>query len=1274
MHARPAAGARAARLLGLLVLAVALTSSSANAGQYSASNDLKHHVMKRSPNDSVNDKYKLGPDNDDFLEEQVSATEDSVSASGDEKIDELKNTSDSSEVSSAKRDLEAALAVQPAADNEQRSARPDNPTTPFPINEPSLSRRSARPDDTITTTTVPIAEPTLTNTDDLENSSLDHGSNSTGTPAYSILAESSKNSSRRQSDQQRPVESDSIYETGYKPTDKNDKNWDNLKNPHALQPIVNLKDQPLRFFGDQPASLQNNGLYNHNSDEEVNPTLNQNNPYYTQSMNADPAWSMQSPTIGNSPYIGAAGLDIQARSETRKSINADPAWSMQAPVIGNSPYIDAAGLDPQALFQTQLNPYVSLANAKAIAAQTIQNRLSSSPRTLIPRSELLYLERIPGGDNLISCGQEGEMYNLQAPWSDECFVCACVVERGRVQPACASCAPRCARSAPGAPLTPPPPDLLAPFDNEKIPTFLPQLPILEPQPQVENVLTGPAAACAPLPFAEPFQQPLNPCRICMCQKRNNLSNEVYVTCTEDPQCVKQPLQEPILPNTTVATALCDKFPAHVQFPHPTQSCQVCTCVRRPPATFAFIANPTLAGKSDMHLQCTQDYKCQDGSRITTPKAYFSEQGPDKPFEPYINPNNPNINPIRPAVLPKIILPSNFGLDIDLVASALADESNEVTSTPKPLINQLPQYPQIPQLPQRPGSLPLHVNPSVYPTPQQPTDLRPLQPQAIPWPPKTIPALPKQEQGPLLGPPPHRSCAPYPANTPFEHPWDSCQQCVCADYSAPGQHSVEVNCYTKPSCCIEPPVHSPPSSALLPGSGLQALPSSSSLLLESVSPKPLQILDSMCELKSLGAEFVNERDSCQVCSCVPLGRVVVPQCRSNGDPLSPTSPSLISYVEPKCRHHSPDQPFVSGCSVCVCHIVFTLVVVKCTPQPKCLQQMEQNSRIINLTKNGLLYTPRTNQPYTNPIFGIQFQNLPLYRYNSAYMNALQQFPRNNFKSYAQKALDQTLGYRPKLQFGEAQQLSSLLQMYKNNAQKYGGYPQVATDANSLAFLDQWKSLQSQSTSQANALGTAQHFSVDSSEDLIDAINNANMQTSYPSFNGYDPQIREQNLLRQQKVEAKAQAGITTNENINPQQKTQIQLDTSLVDSAMDWNQLKAGASAGADKEISTYSTLSNSYSYSPPQMTYYPIPITESNTPSYAESRKAESNAKGSSASGLLSALSNAGAGGELVTRTGRGECAYAGDTYHHACQACFCLADDTSGGELYSMCLGKPCH
>ncbi|XP_039760238.1 uncharacterized protein LOC120633906 isoform X2 [Pararge aegeria] len=391
---------------------------------------------------------------------------------------------------------------------------------------------------------------------------------------------------------------------------------------------------------------------------------------------------------------------------------------------------------------------------------------SGAVSRLVPQNEYVHPDLVPGGQSVITCTREYEIHTIWSP-AFQCLVCVCVRDGWTLRAACVSCS-TCATKP-----EPKPPVHTIPF---------PPPPPLVPESQV---------SCSPLPTNTPFENPLNPCQTCICNKVVNVygQEDVQIKCEENPSCVTPPEFIPIPPLPTpprpVPMPLCDSLPPNVPFPHPTENCTICKCVEE--TTYLL---------TEKRMICQPDPLCH-------PRREEMTQPPPVPEFP--------------------IMP----------------------------------YPPTPSPTPSPPLIPDHT--------QRPTEIDP-----IPWPPIVQP-LPRPPS-PLPGPPPHDTCRPYPPNTPFQHPWDECQICVCSEIYGNNVVNIEVNCYTKKSCCIEPPIPEP--------LGLPYKPAPSPGIL--------------------------------------------------GPPLD----GNLIFIEPTCRYRPPNQPYVMDCNICTCETVYKYVYAKCTPQPNC----------------------------------------------------------------------------------------------------------------------------------------------------------------------------------------------------------------------------------------------------------------------------------------------------------------------------------------------------
>ena len=401
--------------------------------------------------------------------------------------------------------------------------------------------------------------------------------------------------------------------------------------------------------------------------------------------------------------------------------------------------------------------------------------LNAKSRMIQPH-EYIFPNKMPGYENVIQCTKENEFHHF---WSEgvDCMTCICFNEYGILTPVCASCGgcrkpytepiPELPVPIPVQPATPKPtPIIPEPYFTPVKPEPIPEKPIPEPNLEVPTpqpypkypTTPGPSqiteliptlppqpaqATCNPLPSGQPFTNPLHPCQICICTESDmSGKGDVQIECKENPQCISPvdvntlpPLPDAPMP---IPLPICEKFPEHVLFPHPTDTCRLCKCSKR----------DAESGLPEQLITC---YPHPDCTVKTEP---VTEPVPSLPIplDPYKEKPNPEPGPIP---------------------------SEPMKGLLEPIIEPVP----LPEI--------VTVEP-------------------LPWPPITtvspgppLPAL-TPPPGPLPGPSPHESCRPYPPNQTFQHPWDECQICLCTEATAVGMITVEVNCYTKPSCCIEPP--------------------------------------------------------------------------------------------------------------------------------------------------------------------------------------------------------------------------------------------------------------------------------------------------------------------------------------------------------------------------------------------------------------------------------------------------------------------------------------
>ncbi|XP_045779372.1 uncharacterized protein LOC123876960 isoform X2 [Maniola jurtina] len=350
------------------------------------------------------------------------------------------------------------------------------------------------------------------------------------------------------------------------------------------------------------------------------------------------------------------------------------------------------------------------------------------------------------------------------------------------------------------------------------------------------------------------------CLVCVCVRDGWALRSKCVRCSScanrppppPPPPPPSPIPTPSPPLIPEPQVSCSPLPSNTPFENPLNPCQTCICQN--------IINAF--GQVDVQIKCEENPIC------VTPPGFIPIPPPPEPPIPQpmplceslpINVQFPHptenckicrcVVEMTPYLIPERRMLCEPDIDCETIRKVPVLPTPPLPPPQPPLPPPMPPVTEFPIIP--------------YPTPPQPP-LPPITPPTdidpVPWPP-VVPPMPRPPS-PLPGPPPHETCRPYPPNTPFQHPWDECQICICSEIYGTNVVNIEVNCYTKKSCCIEPPI-----------------------------PEPA--------------------------------------------PALPYLRNLI-FIEPKCRYHSPNEPYVVDCNICVCETVFQYVYAKCTPQPNCGQ--------------------------------------------------------------------------------------------------------------------------------------------------------------------------------------------------------------------------------------------------------------------------------------------------------------------------------------------------
>ncbi|XP_045517552.1 uncharacterized protein LOC123709959 isoform X2 [Pieris brassicae] len=948
------------------------------------------------------------------------------------------------------------------------------------------------------------------------------------------------------------------------------------------------------------------------------------------------------------------------------------------------------------------------AEAQAQASISVGFYEPGRARQFLPQ-EYIIPHSTSGRDEIV-CMRAGGLYSILT-LDNRCLICTCSEVLGQLMPVCVGC-----DSCFALPLPEPEPEPLP------VP-----IPVPPPQPQL---------SCSPLPDDTPFQNPLNPCQICICAHVFNAIGQpdIQIDCQETPACRLPtditpipPIPEPPVP---VPMPLCEKFPSEILFPHPTESCKICKCV----------VEILSYGLPEQRILCMPNPECEQSwpEPEPWPIQELWPQGPE-PY-PYIEPVPhvpelwpipdtlppapepwPIIEPLPPAPeflpVPEPLPPPPGPWPIidtepwpipDILPPApepwpiieplppapepwpvpeplprppapwpiIETEPWPTPDTPPPeswqIIEPLPPMPeQVPEpwypaepwpviepLPEpwpSPEFLPWPVpsEPEIWPVPEplppapepwpipgqyppppepwpipeqyppapEPWPIQEIQlpepvplpePQPLPWP----PVIPDTPLSPLPGPPPHQSCRPYPPNMPFQHPWDDCRVCVCSEFHAIGITNIEVNCYTKPSCCVELPFPEPnPQPLPLPPPIQQTIPQPIPYI-EPQFPASQLTSDQTCQYQDIGSEFISPEDVCKVCTCQVFGNYIVPVCRRSRRPECAASTDLkpfnnVVFIEPTCRYRLPNQAYVVDCNVCFCHPVFNYVIARCTPQPNC-------DTVPAFAPGGTFSNAEASANAYFDSYGSGGSSLAQATSNSLYNSASSEataiaHAQSNVNSnmggssaYAESSSNSGNKYPYGINFPGSHDISASAQANTLvNVPNINSYPYY--DDNYYATA-QSQAAEQAAYSQAMASATQNSFNHLSGQSYGSAEALANSQ--YGLYGG-----------------TPYYSGMPDVSQMQPGSLTTSELYSGLYQNPQTTGMYQAGMS-GWDNSVSQQSTSLQSLRQ--------------------------------------ISAIS-----GRPLIRSGPGLCNYSGDKYHHNCQACFCFQD--GNGSLFTLCLGSPC-
>ncbi|XP_045487036.1 uncharacterized protein LOC123689722 isoform X3 [Pieris rapae] len=944
-------------------------------------------------------------------------------------------------------------------------------------------------------------------------------------------------------------------------------------------------------------------------------------------------------------------------------------------------------------------------------------------RQILPQ-EYIIPQSTSGYDEIV-CRRAGDLYSILT-LDNRCLICTCRAVLGQLRPVCTSC-----DACFALPLPEPEP--------EPIPV---PIPVPPPEPQL---------SCSPLPEDTPFQNPLNPCQICICAHVYNAIGQldIQIDCQDNPECRLPadiipipPMPEPPVP---VPMPLCEKFPSEILFPHPTESCRICKCVVEilsfgipeqriicipipeceqswlepepypiiepvpepepwpipeplpsPPEPWPIVEPepwpiPDILPPAPEPWPIIEepwpipDIQPPESWEIIEPLPPMPEPWyPDEPIEPWpvIEPLPepwpapeyppwppqpsepeiwPDIEPLPPAPepwpIPEQYPPSPEPWPIPEQYPPAPEpwpipeqyppapepwpipEQYPPAPEPWPIPEQYPpapepwpipeQYPPAPepwpipeQYPPTPEPWPIPEQyppapepwpiPEQYPPAPEPWPIQEIElpepmplpePQPLPWP----PVLPDASLSPLPGPPPHQSCQPYPPNMPFQHPWDECRVCVCSEFHAIGITNIEVNCYTKPSCCVELPFPEPyPEPLPLPPPIQQTKPQFPALQLTS---------DQICQYQDIGSEFISPEDVCKVCSCQLFGNYVAPVCRRSRRPECAVSTDLPSFnnvvfIEPKCRYRLPNQPYVVDCNVCSCQPVFNYVIARCTPQPSC-------DVLSPLAPGGSYSNAEASASANYNSYGLGDSSLAQASSNSLYTHSAEAI------AHAQSNVNTNMGGSS----AYAESLSNLGNKYPYGINFPGSYDiSSSAQANAVANVPNGNAYPYYDE---NYYGTAHSQAAEQA-----AYSQAMASATQNSFNQFGSQA-----FGSAEALGNSQYGLYGG--------------YPYYNGMLDVNQMQPGSLATSE----LYQGL-------------YQKPVTQT-TGMYQAGMSGWDNSVSEQGISLQSLQQISAISGRPLIRSGPGLCNYAGDKYHHNCQACFCFQD--RNGNLFTLCLGNPC-
>ncbi|XP_063635571.1 spidroin-2-like [Cydia splendana] len=195
-------------------------------------------------------------------------------------------------------------------------------------------------------------------------------------------------------------------------------------------------------------------------------------------------------------------------------------------------------------------------NDKSASASASASAIAQSVGHFIPTSyRPPYYPTTPNYPPSNQCYRADQILHVRDPYG-VCQVCVCVQRYGYLEPVCGSCAecdvpwPTPPTTTPAPPYPPPPPP---------------------PPPP-------PTPKCDPMPTNQYFQNPLDPCQVCICKAAEDVYGRPegpVIECTQNPNCLIPTTPPP--PGPPTPFPVCQYYPRDIWFAHPQYACYRCKC-------------------------------------------------------------------------------------------------------------------------------------------------------------------------------------------------------------------------------------------------------------------------------------------------------------------------------------------------------------------------------------------------------------------------------------------------------------------------------------------------------------------------------------------------------------------------------------------------------------------------------------------------------------------------------------------------------------------------